>query len=296
MGWSKQLEGWETVTVYSPKLDTQHGKWEFAVRGHSSAAVKRGVIIDDRRLSIDRVMDKLLAAYPGMAQQSEPVVFTEANRRSSDYSKGNYPYFVCHHGNWDIYSNDRGYCASIPTEAAAANGCRASHFGDAGYVKATLGVTVKTPNEQAGGRVWYGVLKDCTHENLSFLASFDGLVIGHADTENERFRHVKLTADALERVREFPADFVFEVLADENAREPNANVSAMSTEALVAEAACLGWMLHAPEEEAPVQAVREAAHSRRTAVVAEALKRVKEAAATASPPSAPTAGLEMPAI
>lgn len=62
----------------------------------------------------------------------------------SDYNTTKYPLFVCHHGNWDIYRDARGYCASIPTAAGAAAGCKASHFGDRGYVAATLGVRFET--------------------------------------------------------------------------------------------------------------------------------------------------------
>lgn len=58
------------------------------------------------------------------------------------YNRENFPRFVINHGNWDICANAGGYCAAIPTAAAAANGCKASHFGDAGYVRATLGVKV----------------------------------------------------------------------------------------------------------------------------------------------------------
>ena len=62
--------------------------------------------------------------------------------RDHHYNKTNYPIFVCNNGNWDIYRNERGDCASIPTEKAAADGCRASHFGDLGYVRCTLGARV----------------------------------------------------------------------------------------------------------------------------------------------------------
>ena len=55
------------------------------------------------------------------------------------YSTDNFPIFVAHHGNWDIYADSDGRCASIPTPEAAATGCLSSHFGDAGYVKTTLG-------------------------------------------------------------------------------------------------------------------------------------------------------------
>jgi hypothetical protein len=56
------------------------------------------------------------------------------------YNTANFPIFVCHHGNWDIYRNDSGYCAAIPTSEALAIGCKATHFGDRGYVAVTLGV------------------------------------------------------------------------------------------------------------------------------------------------------------
>ncbi len=59
------------------------------------------------------------------------------------YNRDNYPIFVCHHGNWDIYRNAAGKCASIPTKEAEANGCKASHFGDLDYVRATLGVRIE---------------------------------------------------------------------------------------------------------------------------------------------------------
>lgn len=55
-----------------------------------------------------------------------------------DYNKKNFPLFVMNHGNWDIYANDNGKCAAIPTESAAMEGCKASHFGDMDYVRATL--------------------------------------------------------------------------------------------------------------------------------------------------------------
>jgi len=59
------------------------------------------------------------------------------------YNKDNYPVFIVNNGNWDIYANrDRTYCAAIPTEEAARNGCNATHFGDARYVRVTLGVDV----------------------------------------------------------------------------------------------------------------------------------------------------------
>lgn len=58
------------------------------------------------------------------------------------YNKQNYPKFVCHHGSWDIYANDNGHCASIPTVEGDAAGCAPSHFGNMAYVKmmASLGM------------------------------------------------------------------------------------------------------------------------------------------------------------
>lgn len=58
------------------------------------------------------------------------------------YNTANFPIFVCHHGNWDIYRNEGGYCVSIPTTKGAAAGCKASHFGDHGYLAATLGIRI----------------------------------------------------------------------------------------------------------------------------------------------------------
>lgn len=59
--------------------------------------------------------------------------------RHDYYNRDAFPHYVCNHGNWDIYANGRGYCASIPTDEAAADGCKATHFGDLGYVLVTLG-------------------------------------------------------------------------------------------------------------------------------------------------------------
>jgi hypothetical protein len=60
--------------------------------------------------------------------------------RHDYYNTDNFPTFVCHHGNWDIYARADGYCAAIPTIAAAAKGCVATHFGDRDYVRVTLRV------------------------------------------------------------------------------------------------------------------------------------------------------------
>lgn len=64
----------------------------------------------------------------------------------TDYNTTNVPIFVCNHGNWNIYRNAKGYCAAIPTPAALANGCNATHFGDAKYVRATIGIDPMTCN------------------------------------------------------------------------------------------------------------------------------------------------------
>jgi hypothetical protein len=56
------------------------------------------------------------------------------------YNRTNYPVFVVNHGNWDIMDDGAGHCAAIPTDEARANGCKATHFGDRKYVRATLGV------------------------------------------------------------------------------------------------------------------------------------------------------------
>jgi hypothetical protein len=58
--------------------------------------------------------------------------------RHDHYNTDDFPEFVVNHGNWDIYANASGYCAAIPTAAAAANGCKATHFGDMAYVRVTL--------------------------------------------------------------------------------------------------------------------------------------------------------------
>lgn len=56
----------------------------------------------------------------------------------ADYNRANFPRFIVNHGNWDICANAAGYCAAIPTPEAEARGCKATHFGDLGYVRATL--------------------------------------------------------------------------------------------------------------------------------------------------------------
>lgn len=51
------------------------------------------------------------------------------------YNKTNFPFFVVTHGNWDIFRNEQGKCAAIPTAEGIAAGCQASHFGDMRYVE-----------------------------------------------------------------------------------------------------------------------------------------------------------------
>ncbi len=65
------------------------------------------------------------------------------------YNTDNFPHFVGRHGNWNLYANKDGYCASIPTKEAEEIGCRASHFGDSRYVKITLGISVYFPTDSA---------------------------------------------------------------------------------------------------------------------------------------------------
>lgn len=51
------------------------------------------------------------------------------------YNTIHYPTLIAHHGNWDIYTNAKGFCAAIPTPEAKALGCKSSHFGDMTYLK-----------------------------------------------------------------------------------------------------------------------------------------------------------------
>ena len=126
-----------------------------------------------------------------------------------------------------------------------------------------------------GSRQCYALLKDCTPESLSFLGSFEGVVIGNPDTEHpDRFRHVKLTEEALARVREFPADFIFERIADDSAREPGIAPSEMSDKGLIAEAAYLNWMTHSPESKSADAAVISMLKSQTTKLMDETHKRL----------------------
>ena len=134
-----------------------------------------------------------------------------------------------------------------------------------------------------GARQYYGLLKDCTPESLSFLGSIDGVVIGNPDTEHpKRFRHVKLTAEALERIREFPADFVFETIAEDGARELGTGPADMSNNGLVAELGFLNWMKHSPDSAAALPAATDALKSYAAEVNDESNRRII-AAQTYSP-------------
>ena len=62
--------------------------------------------------------------------------------RHEFYNRERFPHYVTTHGNFELWADASGYCASIPTEEAEAIGCKASHFGDRSYVRATLGIEV----------------------------------------------------------------------------------------------------------------------------------------------------------
>ena len=51
--------------------------------------------------------------------------------------------------NFEIWANETGYCAAIPTDEGAADGCKATHFGDARYVQVTLGLDVMSAISKA---------------------------------------------------------------------------------------------------------------------------------------------------
>ncbi len=147
-----------------------------------------------------------------------------------------------------------------------------------------------------GSEQCYGVLKDCSPDSLSFLGSFDGVVVGKPDTDHpNRLTHVKLSMDALHCVLDFPADFVFESVVEDSAREPDLDPQAMSDAALRAEAAYLGWALHMPEGGmTDAQMNNEELKQRHADVAAEALKRTKEVTATHSKMASPE--IETPVI
>lgn len=114
---------------------------------------------------------------------TEPTVKPE---RDGVYNTENFPTFICNHGNWDIYTNSRGYCAAIPTRDAAGIGCKASQFGDRAYVKTTL------PAEYAA---WEALRRA--------PASLDVNVHAHGDpgqaSNLEQF--IKIAADSIDQLR-----------------------------------------------------------------------------------------------
>jgi hypothetical protein len=61
------------------------------------------------------------------------------------YNTDNFPHFVVNHYSYDIYANNAGKCAAIPTEKGAANGHLASHFGDLRYVEKLLAIKISWP-------------------------------------------------------------------------------------------------------------------------------------------------------
>jgi hypothetical protein len=59
------------------------------------------------------------------------------------YNRERFPFFVAKHGhNHWLYADAKGYCAAIPSPEGERDGCKATHFGDAQYVRATLGIDV----------------------------------------------------------------------------------------------------------------------------------------------------------
>ena len=67
-----------------------------------------------------------------------------------DYNTDKFPSFVAHHGNWDLYINDRGYCAAIPTAKGEKIGCIATHFGDFQYTRMALSKAIETHYPEGG--------------------------------------------------------------------------------------------------------------------------------------------------
>lgn len=140
----------------------------------------------------------------------------------------------------------------------------------------------------------YGVLRDCTPESLSFLGTIEGVAVGHADSEHpERLRHVMLTRDALEKVREFPADFIFELVVEESARE-EVEIARMSVEGLATEGAWLNWRIHAMGADVPTVDEDAELRARLREVSAEAERRVRGALSLA-PENRLHAEIEAPA-
>lgn len=106
------------------------------------------------------------------------------------YNTKNFPTFICHHGNWDIYTNSRGWCAAIPTTTAAGIGCKASQFGDRAYVKSTL------PAEYAA---WEALQRESPKAHLH----------AHDEKDSVLEQFVKIAADSIAQLRKVD---VFRVL------------------------------------------------------------------------------------
>lgn len=56
------------------------------------------------------------------------------------YNTDNYPYHVTTKGNWSIWANGSGDCASIPTPKAQRGGCLAAAYGTMDYVRYMHGI------------------------------------------------------------------------------------------------------------------------------------------------------------
>ena len=54
------------------------------------------------------------------------------------YNTKNFQIFLCHWGNWDIYSNHNGQCAAI----AIVTGCKSTHFGDLRFAERALHIEI----------------------------------------------------------------------------------------------------------------------------------------------------------
>lgn len=81
---------------------------------------------------------------PEAVEAVEPAedVRTALDNGSDYWTISRFPLFIGHNGRWNIHADADGYCAALPTVSGLAHGHKASHFGDAGYVRATLGFDV----------------------------------------------------------------------------------------------------------------------------------------------------------
>jgi hypothetical protein len=129
----------------------------------------------------------------GQTMTQEPIIY-----RDPYYNQDNFPHFIAHRGNWDLYANDSGYCASIPTSEAALNGCLASHFGDAKYVSVTLGLNVCAAIPSAK------TLADCKTVSEAEEAGFTRMQFRTGLTFEEHCARIKRDAAATGREWGFP--------------------------------------------------------------------------------------------